>query len=253
MRNALVIPGRYYCRWPFEQPRGLQYEEQVLDPSRTVFFLIDVYGTGYDDPHQEAPDYPTLFFKELFHKQRAIIRDRIRPCLDAARAAGLKIVYTTNYWPFMNWDESEFGLLCYRTETGWSGTLEETIGGDSDYVAWSDIVRPQSGDFLVNKTRYDAFFETNLDTLLRNLNTNSLICVGFAADICLLNTAIGAMYRNYRVIVLRDCTLGSEFEDTLGDMRMTWFGIRYIEAMVGFTATSQVFIKACQETGSLLR
>ncbi len=58
------------------------------------------------------------------------MQQKIRPCLDAARAAGLKIVYTTNYWPPMNWDDSEFGLLVHRTETGWSGTLEDTVGGD---------------------------------------------------------------------------------------------------------------------------
>ena len=92
---------------------------------------------------------------------------------------------------------------------------------------------------------YDAFFETNMDTLLRNLGVKNLVCLGFTADICLLNTVIGAMYRNYRVLVLRDCTLGAEFEDTLAEMRMTWFAIRYVEAMVGFTATSDEFITAC--------
>ena len=246
MGKNLILPGRYYCRWPYERPRGLQHEEQCLDVDKTAFFLIDVYGKGYDDPDGEAPEYPSLFFKELFFKERAIIRDKIRPCLDAARAAGLKTVYTTNYWSPMNWDESEFGLLVYRVESGWSGTLEETAGGDSDYVAWSDILRPQPGDFLVKKTMYDAFFETNMDTVLRNLGIRNLVCVGFAADICLLNTVIGAMYRNYRVVVLRDCTLAAEFEDTLEDMCMTWFGIRYVEAMVGFTATSDEFMAACK-------
>jgi nicotinamidase-related amidase len=246
VEKRLVLPGRYYCRWPFEQPRGLQYQEQILDPERTAFFLIDVYGQGYDDPEGEAPEYPTLFYKELFYKERAIMQEKIRPCLDAARAAGLKIIYTTNYWPPMNWDDSEFGLLVHRTETGWRGTLEDTVGGDSDYVAWSEIVKPQPDVYLVNKTMYDAFFETNMDTLLRNLGIKNLICVGFTADICLLNTVIGAMVRNYRVILLRDCTLGAEFEDTLEDMRMTWFGIRYVEAMVGFTATSDEFINACK-------
>ncbi len=63
MEKRLILPGRYYCRWPFEQPRGLQYQEQILDPDRTAFFLIDVYGQGYDDPEGEAPEYPNLFFK----------------------------------------------------------------------------------------------------------------------------------------------------------------------------------------------
>jgi len=244
--KQLSLETRYYCRWPFDVPRGLQVEAQNLDVDKTAFLLIDAYGQGYDDPHGDAPEYPSLFFEEMFYKERDIIRNRIRPCLDAARRVGLKIVYTTNHWSPMNWDASEFGQMCYRTETGWSGTLEETIGGDSEYVAWSDIIRPSAQDPVINKTMYDAFFETNMDTLLRNQGIKNLICVGFTADICLLNTVISAMYRNYRVVVLRDCTLAAEFEDTIDEMRMTWFATRYIEAMVGFTATSDQFLAACR-------
>jgi len=247
MANESILPGRYYCRWPFKSPRGYQIEEQRLPIGQTAFFLIDVYGQGYDEG-DPVPEYPTLFFEEMFFKERDVIRQRIRPALDAARAAGLKIVYTTNYWTPANWDASEFGKMCYRTETGWAGTLEETLAGESDYVQFSRVVAPQPGDLLVNKTMYDGFFETNLDTVLRNLGVKNLVCVGFTADICLLHTVVGAMYRNYRVVVLRDCTLGAEFADTLEDLRMTWLGIRYVEAMAGFTATSQEFIAACRRT-----
>lgn len=245
--KQLSFEGRYYCRWPYSSPKGQQVEMQKLDVDTTAFVLVDVYGQGYDDPDGEAPENPVLFFKEMFFKERDIIRNRIRPCLDAARSAGLKIVYTTNHWPPMNWDASEFGLMCFRTETGWQGTLEETAGGDCAYVAWSDVIRPTAQDPVINKTMYDAFFETNMDTLLRNLGVKNLVCVGFTADICLLNTVISAMYRNYRVVVLRDCTLAAEFEDTIDDMRMTWFATRYVEAMVGFTATSETFLAACRE------
>jgi nicotinamidase-related amidase len=250
MGGKLILPGRYYCRWPYDKPKGLCYEEQVLELDSTAFFLVDVYGKGFDDPYGDVPRYPPYYSSELFCSQREIIRNKIRPCLDEARRTGMKIVYTTNYWRRMNWDYSEFGLMTYRTETGCSGTLEALFAGESDYVAWSEIVRPQQNDNVANKTMFSAFFETNLDTLLRNAAIKSLICVGFYADICLLNTVIEAMYRNYRVIVLRDCTSGFEFEDTKEEMQMTWFGIRYIEANVGFTATAQEFMAGCEKARS---
>jgi hypothetical protein len=53
------------------------------------------------------------------------------------------------------------------------------------------------------------------------------------------------MYRNYRVVVLRDCTLAAEFADTVENLEMTRLAVRYYEAMVGFTSTSDQFIEAC--------
>ena len=88
---------------------------------------------------------------------------------------------------------------------------------NEEYNRYSALIEPKPTDFVVQKTMYDSFFETTLDTVLRNLDAKYLVCAGFAADICLLNTVIGAMYRNYRVFVLRDCVLGSEFADTLAD------------------------------------
>lgn len=244
MELQLLFPSRYYCRWPFKEPRGYQEEIQRLDVRETALLVVDVYGKGYDEG-DPVPEYPALFFDQMFLRERDVIRNRIVPSLEAARRAGLPVVYTTNYWPRAGWDQSEFGKMCQRTETGWAGTLEGSIGGDSDYVAFSNIISPRAEDYVVNKTMYDGFFGTYLDVLLRNMQVKNLVCVGFTADICLLNTAIGALYRNYRVVVLRDCTLGAEFADTLEDMRMTWFGIRCVEAMVGFTATSEAFIEAC--------
>jgi ureidoacrylate peracid hydrolase len=226
----LQLPARYYCRYPFEAPLGLVDTVEEIDLARTVFLLVDVYGLGHD-PNDSVPDVPPLFLKRLHEQQGDMIRERIRPTRDAARAAGIPIVYTEN------------AALCERTESGSAGTFDQVYVG-TDYNAYSMVIAPAPGDIVVQKTMYDSFFETTFDTVLRNLSAKYLICVGFSAEICLLNTVIGAMYRNYRVIVLRDCVLGSEFTDTIEDMGMTKFAIRYYEAMVGFTSTSEQFLAA---------
>ena len=238
----LQLPARYYCRYPFEDPRGLIETVEEIDLARTVFLLVDVYGRGHD-PDDPVPDMPPLFLKRLHKEQSVIIRDRIRPTRDAARTVAIPIVYTENAWRPAAWAESEFATLCERTESGCAGTFDQVYVG-TDYNAYSNIIAPAPGDIVVQKTMYDSFFETTLDTVLRNLGAKYLICVGFSAEICLLNTVIGAMYRNYRVIVLRDCVLASEFADTIEDMAMTNFAIRYYEAMVGFTSTSEQFLAA---------
>ncbi|MFO1057433.1 MAG: isochorismatase family cysteine hydrolase [Dongiaceae bacterium] len=236
----ITLPARYYCRLPYEAPRGIVDTAEELDLEQTVFLLVDVYGLGHD-PGAPMPAQPPLFLKSLHERQSTMIRERIRPTLDAARAAGLPVVYTENMWRPSAWGNSEFARLCERTESG-APFDEVYIGGD--YNAYSAVIAPAAGDFVVQKTMYDSFFETTLDTVLRNLGAKYLVCVGFSAEICLLSTVIGAMYRNYRVFVLRDCVLGSEFVDTVDDMAMTRWAIRYYEAMVGFTSTSDELVAA---------
>jgi nicotinamidase-related amidase len=241
-RMKLQLPARYYCRYPYESPRGPVDTVEEIDLGRTVFLLVDVYGLGHD-PGDPIPDLPPLFLKRLHKLQSEMVRERIRPARDAARAAGIPIVYTENEWKPAAWSGSEFARLCERTESGSSGSFDAVYVG-TGYNDYSKVIAPEPSDIVVQKTMYDSFFETTFETVLRNLGAKYLVCVGFSAEICLLNTVIGALYRNYRVFVLRDCVLGSEFADTVDDMAMTQWAIRYYEAMVGFTSTSDQFLAA---------
>jgi nicotinamidase-related amidase len=240
---TLRLPARYYSRHPFETPRGLVETEEDLELERTAFLLVDVYGRGHD-PGDPVPEFPPLFLRRLHALQTEIVRERIRPALDAARAIGMPVVYSENHWKPAAWAGSEFAALCERTECGELGRFDD-VYVETGYNEYSRVIAPEPSDLVVQKTMYDGFFETTLDTVLRNLDAKYLVCVGFSAEICLLNTLISAMYRNYRVFVLRDCVLASEFVDTVDSMDMTRWAIRYYEAMVGFTSTADAFLKAC--------
>src|SRR6267378_3573530 len=65
--------------------------------------------------------------------------------------------------------------------------------------------------YVIKKQLYSGFFETHLDSLLRSLNARNLVTVGFDSRICLGTTVVDAMYRNYRVIALRDSTATTEY------------------------------------------
>jgi nicotinamidase-related amidase len=58
---------------------------------------------------------------------------------------------------------------------------------------------------LVPKTRYSAFFGTDLDQVLRALAPDKLIVVGVCTDICVLHTVADARNRDYEVEVPADC------------------------------------------------
>ncbi len=68
-----------------------------------------------------------------------------------------------------------------------------------------DELKPQQGDFIVEKTTYDGFYNTVLDELLRGLDIDKLIITGCVSDICILHTASSAVLRGYDVEIPLNC------------------------------------------------
>jgi nicotinamidase-related amidase len=82
-------------------------------------------------------------------------------------------------------------------------------------------LRPLENEFVVVKKRYSAFFNTELDTILRRLQANTLIVAGVTTECCVRSTAFDAYFRDYQVIVPIDCTdsvTETKKKSTLGDI-----------------------------------
>jgi len=60
---------------------------------------------------------------------------------------------------------------------------------------------PQPGDRVIEKTRFDAFFRTELEEVLRELGVSELWLCGVCTSICVMDTAAGAFYRGFRVVI----------------------------------------------------
>ncbi len=60
-------------------------------------------------------------------------------------------------------------------------------------------------DFVVGKKLYDGFFNTRLDSILRELDVKTCVVTGTWTDACVRHTVMGAWCRGYDVIVLKDC------------------------------------------------
>ena len=66
-------------------------------------------------------------------------------------------------------------------------------------------------DYMVTtKKRLSAFYPTDLELLLRNLGIRRVVLTGCMTDCCVINTAFDAANRDFRVVVPRDLTRGSE-------------------------------------------
>jgi nicotinamidase-related amidase len=264
MNKSLKFKTRFYRLFPADGYLGYGHEDYEAQFDRTAFLVVDVYGLGLhpDDPkpsyetddHLEGARPALAWLGSADHEER-IARTALLPALEAAREIKMPIIYLNNSAPKIGLRFSEFGKLLKRqlnTDMELMFAEDEVDPkeyhfGDSDHVKISKLLAPKENEYFVRKHVYDGFVGTRLDLLLRYLDIKNLVTVGYSADACLMTTVISALWHNYKVILLRDCTLGNDFpeeqEELLGTKRL----VKMMESLYCTTITSQEFIESVRE------
>lgn len=242
-RPSLDLTGRYWRWFPRENPLGPAEETLALPLEETVFVLVDVYGARFDDEAEVASDTPSFYVPPKNDPIREIVRNKIVPAKAAAKRAGIRVVYLANYLSPGLSDGNEWRNMSIRT---CGVDVLETWKPPTPILEHSRIIAPEPGEPLVLKQLYSGFFETNLDSVLRGYGAKNLVVVGFDSRICLGTTVTDAMYRNYRVVVLRDAIRTNEYPETEEGEWANFIAVRFIESNVGYTTTTDEFIAACE-------
>src|SRR3982075_1578082 len=82
---------------------------------------------------------------------------------------------------------------------------------------WLPQVAPAEGDIKIVNTAQDRFYNTDLDKALKAKGITTLIIVGWKVSGSVTYTAVGAMARDYTVVIPVDTTsAGSDYETTIG-------------------------------------
>jgi ureidoacrylate peracid hydrolase len=68
-----------------------------------------------------------------------------------------------------------------------------------------DELKPSKDDFIVEKTRYSAFYNTNMEVVLRSLKGETLFFTGVATNVCVESSIRDAFFRDYQCILVEDC------------------------------------------------
>ena len=136
----------------------------------------------------------------LAYEPSAEVIGPISRLLGAARRHGIP-VYFTRY--SLNADYSDGGLLMevFPAIKGTGGLVR-----DSWDAAIVDELEPVEGEVVLDKTRYSAFFGTDLEERLRAEGVDSLIVCGVTTNICVESTVRDAFFRDIRPIVPEDGT-----------------------------------------------
>ena len=89
-------------------------------------------------------------------------------------------------------------------------------------------------DIIVCKPKYNAFWGSDLEAVLRGRHVESVIFAGIACDVCVMTTLIDAFHRDFNPILALDAT-GSPFPNM---ERMLW----HIETFWGRILTTDEII-----------
>lgn len=66
-------------------------------------------------------------------------------------------------------------------------------------------MKAQPGDYTLTKPRWSAFFQTELDLLLRRLRIETVVLIGTTTPNCVRTTCYDAIALDYNVIILPEC------------------------------------------------
>ena len=150
---------------------------------------------------------------KLFVPSARNIIPKIKELLDRARAAGVKVIYTQD-WHMK--DDPEFKIWGeHAVANTWGAEIVEEL-------------KPLESDILIKKLRYDAFFGTPLDHILRIYGIRNLVITGTVANICVLHTAGSAALLGYKVIVPIDAIAALSDFDYHASLRQISFLYRGI-------------------------
>ncbi len=142
---------------------------------------------------------------------------RLQRLISTFRESGRPVIYTRHvHNPQLN----DIGIM----EWWWEGICLE--GSPESEIHRS--IAPLPEDKVIFKHRYSAFYNTDLETVLRCLKIEDLVICGIMSNLCCESTARDAYFRDYRVFFPADGTGSINEEMHLASLLNLAFGFAYV-------------------------
>jgi nicotinamidase-related amidase len=197
------------CRLP-QTPRRLTIDATpqrvTLDLARTAILVIDMQN---DFCHPEG--WLGHIGVDVTPARKPIVH--LAALLPELRCQGVPVLWVNwgNRPDRLNLSPS---LLHVYKPSGTGTGIGDPLPGSGAHVleenSWSaavvDELAPEPSDIHVSKFRMSGFWDTELDSILRNLGVTSLLFAGVNVDQCVLCTLQDANFLGYDCILLEDCS-----------------------------------------------
>lgn len=176
-----------------------------LDAAHSALLIVDMQNFFLD------PQSPT------FTEGGLAILPNVKKILAAFRAAKRPIIYTAHVHSA---DGSDAGIMKWW----WEGMC---VDGTPEAEIHPEIA-PLPSEKVIKKHRYSAFYNTDLETILRVLKIKDLVISGVMTNMCCESSARDAYYRDYRVFFLLDATGSVTEEFHLATLKNLAYGFAYV-------------------------
>lgn len=169
----------------------------------------------------------------------------VKEIVSAARAKGVKVIYTRGvFLPDLLESEGQDqprwhkpSMILYREHPEWADRFLCTGTWGAEII---EQLKPSEGDIVIDKPGYSAFYNTDLDAILKTYDIKYLVFVGATTNCCVSSSIRDAFERTYFVILVSDAAMhsGPDFaQDAV---------ILDVIALFGWVTTSNNIVKAME-------
>ena len=166
----------------------------------------DVYATRGFGGRQGAGERPAVlvvdFIEGFTNPESKLACDAdaavvaTRELLDAARTSSVPVIFTTVSYTD---DDLERAAMFIAKAPALA-----TLRRDSRWVEVDSRLGRRSDEIVITKLFASAFFDTELDAILRGAGCDTVIVAGASTSGCVRATAVDALQYGYRVLVPRE-------------------------------------------------
>ena len=217
-------------------------ESLAIKPSETALIVVDMQNA-----YASKCGYLDLAGFDVSATGPVI--ENINAAIEVSRKAGVQIVFLQNGWGSdyvdaggkgsPNWHKSN-ALKTMRKKPELTGKFLSKGGWDYELV---DEIAPQEEDWVIPKTRYSGFFNTNLDTMLRSRGIRNLVFTGIATNVCVESTLRDGFHLEYFGLALSDAT------HQAGPVSAHEGALYNIQTFFGWVATLEDYANALAKKG----
>jgi ureidoacrylate peracid hydrolase len=222
-------------------------ERLAIDPRTTAVIVVDMQNDfGAEGGMFARAGIPIADIETVVGPIARVLR--------AARSAGMKVIYLTMQFEpdLSNAGPPHSPNFLKHKLLGVGDVFAAPDGRESRTLVrgtWgTEIVpelTPEEDDIVVPKHRFSGFFETELDAILRQHGIESLVFTGCTTSVCVDSTLRDAFYRDYRCLLLSDCTgepIGSDLVRSNHEASLF-----VIERLFGWVSDSGSLLRALEQ------
>jgi nicotinamidase-related amidase len=164
-----------------------------IDAKRAALVIVDMQRVFCD------PD------GALYVPSTAGIIGRIKALAVTCRELGVPVIYLRHV---VRGDGSDTGRM-----RDLYPNVDKILARGIPGIEIIDALAPQQSDIVVDKLFYSGFHNTDLDTILRARDINTIVVCGTVTNVCCETTVRDAAHREYKVIVLADANAAMPYPD----------------------------------------